>query len=96
MGLKYKCFPGGRGFGGDYLHIEHADNFGEICPRNYMQILICSLRPLSVSVWLVALSQTKNVTGIILGFGAEFTYTNRHIISGRHAQELYADFYMPP
>ena len=32
----------------------------------------------------------------ILGLGVEFTYKNRHIISGKHAQELYADFYMPP
>ena len=26
--------------------------------------------------------------------GVEFTYKNRHIISGKHAQELYVDFYM--
>ena len=32
----------------------------------------------------------------ILGFGVESTYKKLHIISGKHAQELYVDFYMPP
>ena len=32
----------------------------------------------------------------ILGFGSGLHIKNRHIISGKHAQELYADFYMPP
>ena len=32
----------------------------------------------------------------ILGFGVESTYKKMHIISGKHAQELYVDFYMPP
>ena len=33
----------------------------------------------------------------ILGFGVEFAYAykDQHIISGKHAQALYADFYMP-
>ena len=30
----------------------------------------------------------------ILRFGVEFTYKNRHIISGKHAQELYTDFHV--
>ena len=29
-------------------------------------------------------------------FGVEFTYKIQHIISGKHGQELYGDFYMPP
>ena len=33
---------------------------------------------------------------VYLGFGVEFTYKNRHIISGKHAQELYVDFDMLP
>ena len=32
----------------------------------------------------------------ILGFGVESTYKKMHIISGKHAQELYVDFYMLP
>ena len=32
----------------------------------------------------------------ILGFGVESTYNKLHIISEKHAQELYVDFYMPP
>ena len=30
-----------------------------------------------------------------LDLGVEFTYRNRHIISGKYAQELYVGFYMP-
>ena len=30
------------------------------------------------------------------GLGSSLHITNRNIISGKHAQELYADFYMPP
>ena len=32
----------------------------------------------------------------ILGFGVEFAYKNRHINSGKHAQELDVDFLKPP
>ena len=32
----------------------------------------------------------------IWGFGVESTYKKLHIISGKHAQELYVDFYMLP
>ena len=34
--------------------------------------------------------------GISIVLVFEFAYTKWHIISGKHAQELYEDFYMPP
>ena len=32
----------------------------------------------------------------ISGLGVDFAYQNQHIFFGKHAQELHADFYMPP